>query len=795
MTIRRFLTFIQAALFLSAPAQENPSRVNAGWDTLRHAWRADWICDPEASPVDYGVFHFRRTFTLDTLPREFVIHVSADNRYRLFVNGRYAASGPARGDLLHWPYETMDIRHLLKRGENSLAAMVFNFGGMRPAAQHTNRTAFILQAEDESFSALDSGPLWKVFRNPAYSPLAVSERQAGGYYAASPGDSVVGSCYPWGWEIAEYDDAGWSAARRAGRGVGNGYMHGEGWYLSPRAIPMMEEREEPVGRIVRISGRADTARTGAEMAVIPANASASLVLDHGTLTMGVPSFRFRGGTGSRIRITYAESPRDENGRKGNRNDLGGSIIQGLYDVFMADGGTRTFTPLWLRTFRYIQMDVVTGSEPLEIAGAANLFTAYPFEQKAAFECDDPSLGRIWETAWRTVRLCAFETYMDCPYYEQLQYIGDTRIQALISLTNTDDDRLVRSALEQFDRSRVSEGITQSRYPSGAYQFIPPFSLWWVAMIRDYAMYRCDAEFGSRFIPGIRDVLDYFERHTDGSGLVRGLEWFNFMDWSDRWPWGVPPGVDTGHSAAVSLQLACALQAAAPVFRDWGLTEEAEVYESRCRRIQSSVRTLCWDERRGLYADTPEKNSFSQHTNILAVLTGTAPTANQSRILERTLADTSLAQCTMYFKFYLFRALKKAGLADLYLDQLSDWHDAIAAGLTTFPENPIGNTSVVGTRSDCHAWSASPLFDLLTTVAGIEPAEPGFKSVSIEPALGRLKWIRARMPHPLGDIVVELKRRGPEGLSGRVVLPRGLKGRFVWKNRTADLSGGEQRIDF
>ena len=66
--------------------------------------------------------------------------------------------------------------------------------------------------------------------------------------------------------------------------------------------------------------------------------------------------------------------------------------------------------------------------------------------------------------------------MDTPYCEQLQYVGDTRIQALISYAVAGDDRLARQALRAFDDSRIPEGITRSRYPSSLPQSIPTFSL-------------------------------------------------------------------------------------------------------------------------------------------------------------------------------------------------------------------------------------------------------------------------------------------------------------------------------
>ena len=102
------------------------------------------------------------------------------------------------------------------------------------------------------------------------------------------------------------------------------------------------------------------------------------------------------------------------------------------------------------------------------------------------------------------RLDAVETYMDCPYYEQLRYVGDTRIQAMVSLYNTGDDRLMRNAITQINYSRMAEGITLSRYPTAKAQEIPTFSLRWIGMLHDYYIYRNDPSFVKQFIPGAKD---------------------------------------------------------------------------------------------------------------------------------------------------------------------------------------------------------------------------------------------------------------------------------------------------
>jgi hypothetical protein len=186
--------------------------------------------------------------------------------------------------------------------------------------------------------------------------------------------------------------------------------------------------------------------------------------------------------------------------------------------------------------------------------------------------------------------------------------------------------------------------------------------------------------------------------------------------------------------------------------------------------------------RGLFADDAAKTSYSQHTNILAVLTHTAP--QPKALMQRVLSDTSLLQATIYFKFYLFRALKQTNLGHLYLPQLGFWRQSLSDGLTTFPETERS------TRSDCHAWSASPLYDLPAIVAGISPAAAGFQQVEVAPQPGALTRIDCTIPHPAGTIVVALRKKANgKSLSGSITLPPGISGRYVWAGKSHGLRPG------
>ncbi len=760
---------------------------------LENQWDASWIACPDVLRKQYGVFHFRKTISLERKPEEFVVHASADNRYKLYVNGVRVGEGPSRGDLGHWRFESYDISDLLAGGENVLAAVVWNFGEYVPYAQITSETGFVLQGDTDAESVVNTGDNsgWKVLADEAYRPIPVTTETMHNFTVVGPGDSVDTRKYPWGWREQGYDDSGWEDAEGIATACPRGirWMQSH-WHLVPRMIPPMEHllQEPPVVRRSQGVQLPDGKKISGLK--IPSGSTIKILLDQTHLTTAYPLLTVSGGRDARIRVTYAEALVDSDGNKAHRDSIGGMELFGYSDEFIADGGRgRLLSTLWWRTFRYLELEIETAGQPLTIDSFNSEFTGYPFERRATFTSDDKSLDEILDVSWRTARLCAGETYFDCPYYEQLNYAGDTRIQSLISLHAAGDGGLARKVITLFDDSRLPSGLTQSRYPSYLTQVIPPYSLFWVAMLHDWWMLRGDEAFVGSMLPGVRGVISWFSSRMAPSGMIGELQWWNFVDWADEYGSGVSPGADRGENAVVSLQFVYAARMAAEMADRMGLPFEANWYSHLAESVGRATVERCWDNARGLLAETPGSKIFSQHANVMAILTGVLPAVHEAEVMERVLADSTLVQCTYYYRFYLNRALKKVGMGDRYLNQLQPWQDMLDIGLTTFSENPEP------TRSDCHAWSASPLYDVLALVAGIEPAAPGFAKVRIAPSLGRLQRTSCSMPHPSGELRVSLERRGGDGLEAVVTLPPGVTGTFVWNGREQRLVSGGQKLSF
>jgi hypothetical protein len=298
------------------------------------------------------------------------------------------------------------------------------------------------------------------------------------------------------------------------------------------------------------------------------------------------------------------------------------------------------------------LSITTQDEPITLHDIYGTFTGYPFQLNASLSTPNDEIGKMLDIGWRTARLCAYETYMDCPYYEQLQYIGDGRIQALVSLYNSGDDRLVKNAINLMDYSRQPEGVTLSRHPSYTPQYIPTFSLWYIGMLQDYSRYGPDTNFIKSKIVGVRQILEYFNSYQLPDGSLKNTPQWMFTDWVEakEWKSGVGPIGANGTSAMLDLQLLWAYQVALDLEQKNGNPAYSIEYLKTIEKLKKTIRSKYWDANKKLFADREEKDVFSQHTNSLAILTGVASVQEESQIANQLLSNNELSPASIYFKY-------------------------------------------------------------------------------------------------------------------------------------------------
>lgn len=323
----------------------------------------------------------------------------------------------------------------------------------------------------------------------------------------------------------------------------------------------------------------------------------------------------------------------------------------------------------------------------------------------------------------------------------IRYSGDTRFVALFHYLLSGDDRLARQAIIQFASSVSPEGLLQSRVPSHVQQIVLGFSLYWVLMVSDHYLYFGDTTFTRSFLPIVDGILEYFESHIDDLGLVSGVspEIWQYIDWVKLWApgpndgdKGVPPsGRTSNRHTFFSLLYVYTLREAALLLERIGRTGLVLEYRERADRTAASVRRHCFDGT--LFTDSTSKiaddGAYSWHCQIFAILGDVVSPDQAGTLIEASRNHPAISTCSYAMRFYEFRAFAKAGAYHSIVSTMFDpWKAMLRNNMTTWAEDDVRQ------RSDCHAWSAVPIYEYLSEITGLTPIESGCRALLFKPRI-------------------------------------------------------------
>lgn len=766
--------------------------------------KAAWVWHPDMAADKEAVLVFQNEFQI-AMPQTVRLHVSADQRYELSLDGQLLSLGPDRGDLAHWSFASYEIQ--LPAGTHRLEAVVAWIGDHAPSAQLTWRGGFILAAEGELALQLNTGSSnWRVRQLKAWS------------FTAGPPPAFVGAQQTIDGAALFAPATDWvSPAVIVPPLPGNEYgLMRTSWRLYPSSLPdqwLHAIRPGQLRAVIPGGLKANQAVTAADgertrnaadwnallsgvgNVVVPTNTTVSVLIDLGNYFTAYPRLTLSGGRDSRVAVAWAEAlfQPDAAGKrsasKGNRDEVSGKFFTGLEDTFCNDGGAaRPYRTWWWRAGRYLLVTVRTAGDPLTLDQFDLLETRYQLEDEGAFRSSEESLNVIQPLLVRGMQMCAHETYMDCPYYEQLMYVGDTRLEMLTTYAMTPDPRLPKRGLELFDWSRANWGLVAEHYPGRGPQLSPTFSLIWVSMLRDFAFWRDDEHFVRERLPGMRGVLEEFRNLRGPSGLLERLPGWPFVDWAHGWSVGNAPSGVAGISAINNLFFVQALRHAAEVEDAVGDRVMAERNRQLAGELAREIVKRFWVPERNLLADDERHEHFSEHAQCLALLNGVLDESKQTACFQALRSDPKLTRTTVYFSFYLLETFQKFGRGDLIVSRMDFWRDLVRNGMKTPVESPEPS------RSDCHAWGSHPLFHQRASLFGIRPSKPGFREVEIAPLPGSQRSMSVRLPHPRGWIEGELNfDESGQNCTGAITLPADTRGTFVWRGSKAPLAPGQKTV--
>ena len=113
------------------------------------------------------------------------------------------------------------------------------------------------------------------------------------------------------------------------------------------------------------------------------------------------------------------------------------------------------------------------------------------------------------------------------------------------------------------------------------------------MLNDYWMYRNDPDFVKQYLPGERQVLQFFSKYQQPDGSLKNAPYWEFTDWAEGKGWqnGMPPFGKDGNSAALDLQLLWAYQIAARLEDSLGMKAFANEYKRRAATLTETIKCV------------------------------------------------------------------------------------------------------------------------------------------------------------------------------------------------------------
>jgi len=584
-------------------------------------------------------------------------------------------------------------------------------------------------------------------------------------------ESLDFSHIPHSWKQVDFDDTQWPAASPLETVTIDGFSKAVGllqrFPIQERPIPLMYEEHRDFMEEVR----SHTGILHDGPYTVPAGSTETIILDAGAEVNGYPAFLFSGGLGSKVRIVYFEKFTGCT----VKTDAEHGQFSGITDTLMLDGTDVTFEPFWYRSFRFIAVEI-EAAEDTVIFKPGYQKTGYPLEVKSWVDSSEKWVREVWDICVRTLENCMMETYMDCPYYEQNQFPMDTRLQALFCGAASGDERLTMKALEDFHCSMIPDGLVQGRYPATYRQVISTFSVYYILMLEDTWRRTGNIAPLCRYLPDVDRILSYYHGCIGSDGLVGRLGYWEFVDWQDAWAHlgGTPAALREGPSTIINLMYALALEKGAALWSAAGRDALAEEYRARRQKILEQVQALCWDESRGMYREGPEFRQYSQHAQSWAVLNGLVSGDIAKRVLHHAMKDPDVLRVSFSTSFEWFRALEAAGMYENTKADMSRWAALSAMGNTTCPETPEDS------RSECHAWSALPIYEFIRVMAGIQV---NGKELVVRPVPSYLSDLKGQAVTPWGLVSFQYRRRNadwhytltiPTGIQAAFILPSGEK---------------------
>ena len=724
-----------------------------------------------------GFARFRRVVALAGVPKKAVAYLSADQCYRLRVNGRTVCRGPARGYQISWPYDEVDLAPFLRKGRNVITIRAYN-AGHSTFGYRSEGFAGVLFAARIGRQVVLSDATWKCVRESGtrrdtwpYSLQLHGHQEAIDLRRETPD-----------WETASFDDSGWGTSEEYR--LWNSLPYAQ---LERRDIPLMREfplRPKLIGagkgrsirgwetatdlaghRIREPLAHQPASSRGDSFRISPTRPGEfrSMLLDFGRVVVGSVRGTVKNAVGGEtLDLLHTEAL--DPGKLKPMVDLNDHSRVRLANRLICRAGRQSHTFFHALGFRYLVVTARENRKALDISFDLEA-CGYPLDGPGSFHGSDPELNNIWEACAHTQRICSLDAYVDTPWREQAQWWGDARIQAWNTFHLSGDPRLLRRGIRILAGQATPDGLTYGHAPTMAHSCVlPDFALIWILTLWDDYWQTGETTMFERHHDRVSTILEYFRRHTNPqTGLVAfDPRYWLFLDWTDIQKEGQP--------ALLNLWLLQTLQKLGLLLRACRWRGDFEGVAAWKRRLTTAIRRHLLD-RDGLVCDgfnargkRSKKKSLQAQT--LAWMCN-LPGLNRKKALRDILLpwvrqdQVTHAPPSSYWCGYPLELLSRHGHGEDVVRFIQRrWKQMAEFGscFENFDPRPKGRDML----SHSHAWSAHPLYLLMQILGGIRQTAPAWREITFQPVLLG-DFAKVTIPTPHGVIHASWEKQAAAGL--------------------------------
>jgi hypothetical protein len=755
-------------------------------------------------------FRARRKWDISEIPTSCVLHIAAESRYRLYINGMRIGIGPIRGTIGVNFFDSYEIAPLLQNGQNWIAVAVQspNIPTFKAAPA---QPAVVIQLDDGAQIATDDS--WEV-------QLAPDWRRDVPLFTFQIGHMEWQDLArePRGWQVGK-DESQWQPAavvskneRLAAKAMRPRDIPAlrEEMHL-PAAVPviaalppledpndtavaarMTNEAHSPLKETVNptplslASGKAVTLTPG------PDGGGVTLILDFQREVNGGLEIDLDAPAGTILDVGYEEVLHD--GRLKSA-----AHIYAFADRYLLREGRQTVgNRFGERGFRMTQIALRNFSRPIRIYAARGIDRVYPYVQRASFTCSDSLLNEIWTICRQTVQACSTDTVVDCPWRENAFYVNDLVVENVTSLQAFGDPRFNARCFRLAAANAREDGLIPGPSPNGLLpeksasesadrMVLLAANLFWPGMLEEYLLYSGDADLVRELANGIVKILDTFASWEDSDGLIQPpAKHWNFVDWSYEM---TGPSLDGRNTAIMNWFYVTALDTAARLFKRVGDNRDTSIWSAKAARVAAATDKRFWQESRQCYVewlnDGQPGEVASQLCQAIALLSARAP-QNRKAPLEKALGRADLLAPELYLHHFVLRALVNASKsADALAVIRRYWGPIVLSGSPTVWECGVhgqGKSAFGDVGSMCHGFATTPIDFFQGVVLGVRPTESGFERCRIAPQTLGLEHAAGSVPTPNGNLEMAWRRENGQ-LVVDLTLPPGT---------TAELPNGQTK---